>query len=214
MTDIRYTLVSDGSSDRILIPILNWLLEVVCPDYAIQPKWADLRWLKNPPNALGDRLRTAIDLYPCDLLFVHRDAETQEPDERRRQIMDALDESGVELPAISVVPIRMSEAWLLLNEMAIRTAVGRPTGKVQLLLPKFDQIEAIPDPKERLFQALRDASESTGRRLANLNPHALRHRVAELIDDFSPLRRLAAFQRLEEDLRTEFQLARWTQPGS
>lgn len=210
MTDIRYTLVSDGSSDRILIPILNWLLEEILPESAIQPQWADLSWRKDPPKALGDQLRTAIDLYPCDLLFVHRDAETQEPDERRREIIDALDASGVELPAISVVPIRMSEAWLLLNEMAIRTAVGRPTGKVQLHLPSPEQIENVPQPKELLFQALRDASESTGRRLANLNPHALRHRVAELIDDFSPLRRLSAFQRLEEDLRTEFQQSRWT----
>jgi hypothetical protein len=201
VTDIRYTLVSDGSSDRILIPILNWLLETLCRDAAIQPQWADLRWLRNPPKSLPERLRCALEYYPCNFLFIHRDAEAQNPNERRSEILAALKESAVISPAVCVIPVRMSEAWLLLNERAIRAAAGRPTGRTQLQLPHSDRAEQFADPKEVLFQALRDASECTGRRLNNLNEPMLRYRVAELIDDYSILRTLSAFQQLEVELK-------------
>ncbi len=213
MTDIRYTLVSDGSSDRILIPILNWLLETLCKESAIQAQWADLRWLRNPPRSLSERLKFALDYYPCNFLFVHRDSESQDPGERRCEIIAALKESEVKHPAVCVVPVRMAEAWLLLNDRAIRTAVGRPSGRVQLQLPSYDRAENLPDPKEVLFQALRDASEYTGRRLNNLNGHMLRYRVAELIDDYSILRRLSAFQQLEDDLAIELQKLGWIGPN-
>jgi hypothetical protein len=45
MMELHYTLISDGSSDRALIPILNWLLKIHLNDWAIQPQWADLRGL-------------------------------------------------------------------------------------------------------------------------------------------------------------------------
>ncbi len=200
MTNVRYTLVSDGSSDRVLLPVLTWLLECHCRDSAIQPQWADLRGLKKPPTTLARKLTCSTELYPCDLLFVHRDAESSNPEVRMNEIREALAASSVPCPSIFVVPIRMSEAWLLLDESAIRTAVGRPTGQTRLQLPRFDQVENLPDPKEVLFQALRDASGYAGRRLKNLRERELRYRVAELIDDFSKLRRLSAFQRLEADL--------------
>ena len=75
MRELRYTLVSDGSSDRALLPILSWLLiehRVLCP---IQAEWADLGRLRNPPKTLASRIEWSLDLYPCDMLFVHRDAE-------------------------------------------------------------------------------------------------------------------------------------------
>ncbi len=55
MRELRYTLVSDGSSDRALLPILSWLLQehrVLCP---IQAEWADLRLLPHPPKGLTAR---------------------------------------------------------------------------------------------------------------------------------------------------------------
>jgi len=209
VTDIRYTLVSDGSSDRVLIPILNWLLETICTDSAVQPQWADLGWLRNPPRDLRNRLHCAVECYPCNLLFVHRDAEAQNPEERRAEVMAAVLSIPTPPAIVCVIPVRMSETWLLLNERAIRTAAGRPSGRVQLQLPGPERAELIPDPKGVLFQALRDASECTGRRLDNLNEHALRHRVAELIDDYSILRRLSAFRRLEEDLTGELSRLGW-----
>ena len=209
MTDIRYTLVSDGSSDRMLIPILNWLLENLSANFAFQAQWADLGRVRSIPATLSGKLRCAMKIFPCELLFIHRDAEAQSLEERRLEILAALGESGLQTPAVCVVPVRMSEAWLLLDEKAIRTAAGSPTSRVPLNLPGPNQAEQIVNPKDVLFRAIRDASGQAGRRLKSLNVHALRHRVAELMDDPAILRRLPSFQRLEEDLTAELQAAGW-----
>lgn len=76
MNEIRYTLLGDGSSDKALIPLLNWLLREHYENYAIQPTWAELH-LKRGARGLSERIRKSVELYPCDLLFVHRDAENQ-----------------------------------------------------------------------------------------------------------------------------------------
>lgn len=86
MTAIRYTLLSDGSSDRMLMPIIDWLLYVHCPAQSIEPNWADLARLRLPPKTLPERVVAALDLYPCDILFVHRDAEKESFEVRFLQI--------------------------------------------------------------------------------------------------------------------------------
>jgi hypothetical protein len=48
-----------------------------------------------------------------------------------------------------VIPIRMTEAWLLLDEEAIRDSAGRPSSSVSLGLPLPQRVETIPDPKQR-----------------------------------------------------------------
>jgi hypothetical protein len=94
----------------------------------------------------------------------------------------------------------MQEAWLLIDQHAIRRAAGNPAGHIALDMPALNRIEALPDPKATLFRLLRLASDLAGRRLHRLNLASLRYRVAELIVDFSPLRNLPAFAALERDL--------------
>ena len=79
-------MVGDGSSDRALIPILTWLLRQHWDDVPIQPEFADLRWLPKPPRELSRRIDKSMELYPCDLLFVHRDAEGESVEQRREEI--------------------------------------------------------------------------------------------------------------------------------
>ena len=83
-------------------------------------------------------------------------------------------------------------------EPAIRVAAGNPNGRMPLLLPTLRETEALVDPKETLRALLREASGLTGRRLKNF--HASPLRVSNLIDDFSSLRMLPAFQRLEAEV--------------
>ena len=72
---LRYTVVGDGTSDRALMPILRWLLLQSGTALPLSDNWADPRRIRAKTNKLADRLPQALDLYPCDLLFVHRDAE-------------------------------------------------------------------------------------------------------------------------------------------
>src|SRR6476646_10612620 len=91
MRELRYTLLSDGSSDRALLPVLTWLLHEHTFEHAIQSEWADLRRLPKVPRTLTDRIRKSIELYPCDLLFVHRDAEREPHAVRRNEIWQAIE---------------------------------------------------------------------------------------------------------------------------
>ena len=197
---IRFTLLGDGSSDKALMRHVEWLVrENIAPDVAIDPQWADLRAAKPKPEGLHGRIERAVELYPCDVLFVHRDAEKDEPEKRFQEIAEACDGVRVGSNPVPVVPVRMSEAWLLCDEKAIRKAAGNPTGEQRLDLPKLKDVEGLTDPKSTLQNVLRSASGLTGRRLRAFSPRA--RLVADNITDFVSLRRLSAFQRLESDVQ-------------
>ena len=197
---LRFTLLGDGSSDEALKRPVEWMVrENVASDVAIDSQWADLRAAKPKPEGLGARIERAIDLYPCDVLFVHRDAEREEPERRIQEIAQACIGIKVRATPVPVIPVRMSESWLLCDETAIRKAAGNPNGEQPLNLPRLREIEGLPDPKNTLHTVLRCASGLTGRRLKAFSPRA--RLVANYITDFSLLRRLPAFQRLETDLR-------------
>jgi len=209
MKEIRYTLVADGPSDAALIPVLAWLLREHDAGTAFVPQYADFRGLAEPPRR-GDnenRIKQSLILYPCELLFVHRDAEKQPPSLRRREIETAIASLRSKTkeavpPCVCVIPVRMTEAWLLFNEQVIRRASGNPNGKVPLDLPRTSKLEALPDPKQILHDRLILASELTGRRRNAFDVRGAVRQVANLLDDFSPLRNLPAFSSLEEEIRS------------
>lgn len=204
MKELRYTLLSDGPSDETLIPILSWALQQNGIHFAIQPTWADFRRLRRPPRKLSDRIKIGLDLYPCDLLFIHRDAEGVTREIRLSEIHEARKEveSSTSIPhTICVVPVRMQEAWLLFDEMALRRAAGNPNGRVPLEFPYVSDLEKLSDPKRIFHELIREASGLSGRRRKHIPVHKYARRVAELIDDFSPLRKLSAFAALETEIQ-------------
>jgi hypothetical protein len=209
MKEIRITLVTDGPSDAALIPILTWLLRQHAAEAAFSLKHVDYRLRRKPLRGLENRLAYALLAYPCELLFVHRDAEKQPPKLRRSEIETAIERlrsksKAVVPPHICVIPVRMTEAWLLLDKQVIRRASGKPNGKVPLDLPRPSKLEALPDPKQVLRDLLTLASESTGRRRKDFAAVRVKEAVqlvANLLKDFSPLRCLSAFKTLEEEIR-------------
>lgn len=220
MKELRYILISDGSSDRAFIPILNFLLidlgKKLGIDYETQGKWADLTRLPNQPKSLADKVTAALDLNPfCDLLFIHRDAEKESREKRLNEIKQAVEQvkkaniNTINCPVVSVIPIRMLEAWLLFDESAIRKAAGNPKGKCQIALPSLSKVEELPDPKLELIKLLKQASELQGRRLKKFNERVAIQRLADIIDDFSPLNDLNAFQALRTDLSQTLNNSGW-----
>jgi len=209
MSQLKYTLYSDGASNIVLKPILDWLLRQYLPQSAINGDWADLRLLRNPPprSNIPERIKWSVKLYPCELLFIHRDAEGYLPDQRISEINEAVQTAinnnyiSSTLPVISIVPVRMLEAWFLFDIPAIRRAAGNPSGSQLIALPTFNTLENLPDPKAILHNLLRVASGLSGRRLASFNPHLTFHRIPSFIDDFGRLHGLSAFQKLENDIR-------------
>lgn len=205
MSALRFTLVSDGPSDAALLHPLRWLLQANGVDSPIEAAWADLRAYPQPISGLEYKIRAALELYPCDLLFVHRDAEREAPAKRVEEIRSAVQRIASDFfagrPYVCVVPVRMTEAWLLFDETAIRQAAGNPRSTTPLGLPSLAKVEDLPDPKAVLNEALRHATDKPERRLRKFRAGQAVQRLAELIQDYSPLRKATAFQTLEQELQ-------------
>lgn len=188
---VQITLVADGASDESLIPLLVWAFRSIDANILLQRPSFHRR---SPPGcALAPFIAEIIEADMPDILFVHRDAERLTRDERKREI-------PVGPRIVPVVPVRMTEAWLLIDEQAIRLAAGNPNGRAPLGLPHPNRLEAVADPKATLYAALVRASGFAGRRRQQFHRGAASRRVAENISDFTPLRALTAFQEMETDL--------------
>ncbi|HSK81416.1 MAG TPA: hypothetical protein VLQ45_33490 [Thermoanaerobaculia bacterium] len=208
---LRYTLLSDGSSDQALLPILDWLLRRNGVSCAIEGKWADLRYARLASRRLEDRIERALDLYPCDLLFIHRDAEKESYEARKSEILAALSQvQNLGSSSVCVIPVRMQEAWLLFDESAIRRAAGNPNGRQRLTMPRIGDLEGLPDPKNTLHMLLLEASGLQGRRRRKFSAESGSRRVVEFIEDFSTLLSLSAVAWLDEDVRVAVQSNRWS----
>ena len=204
MTSPRFTLVTDGPTDGVmLVPVLEWLLSIHCPRLSSKVTYADSSqsWLN--PRRLEQRISFALQAYPCECLFIHRDAEREPPANRRHEIHEAIRLLGADRPpaCVCVVPVRMSEAWLLLDESAIRRAAENPNGKVPMDMPRRADIEGLPDPKKRLYELLKTAANLNTRRSRRYDPKVSARFVTRYSDDFSGLRELSAFRTLEEDVQ-------------
>lgn len=196
MREVRYTLLADGSSDQVLIPVLNWLFDRYYPEVPYRPQFAER--LLSGTRELAERAREALRLYPCDILFVHRDAERETYDARVDEIRRGL--ALIDTHFVPVVPVRMTEAWLLSDEQAIRRAANNPNGTEELDLPPAREWDRLPDPKLCLFTALEKASGLSSRRRRSFSQGRARHRVAELTRDFTALEVVPAFVRLRADV--------------
>ena len=212
---IRYTLLTDGPFDQVLKYPIEWLLENIA-GVEFDGEWANPDIFEGRARRLADRIPQALKYYPCDLLFIHRDAERDPRTRRTQEIHRALQLCRSTLPAVCIVPVRMTEAWLLFNETVIRSAAGNPNGMVHLDLPSIRKIEQVVNPKKRLSEVLVAASERKGRskkRFQRDLPISM-HRIAELINDFSPLRNLSAFRAFEKELAGVLKENGWAMPSS
>lgn len=211
MRGLQYTLLADGTSDRMLFGVINWALRRRRV-HIEQPTWADLGVVTPKPQKLSDRVSAALRLYPCDMLFVHRDAEREPAQSRFDEIRAAVPPSLSR--HVAVVPVRMTEAWFLHDEAAIRRASGNPRGRIPLDLPAPQRVEALPDPKETLFDALLKATEMSGRRQDQRKQKLpqMRAVVAQLIDDFEALVGVPSFDRFLADLDQALAACRVSRP--
>lgn len=200
---IDFAFVGEGRSDDYLIPHL----EALCVKYgadeargiALNHEWVTASYGKT----VSDQVHAAISLEPqIDLVFVHRDADSRNPEQRSNHIIEEVNSSGVEIPCVAVVPVQETEAWLLTSEVEIRQVADNPRGTCPLDLPKLGAIERTASPKEVLKKAIADASEASGLRLKKVNRSFGKRRnvLIERLDICGPVARLGAWKRLEGDI--------------
>lgn len=199
----RGLFLADGPSD---LP-LSRHLEVICATYGCEIAITAVDPSRLPPGdrTVGGRLEWVLAQQrgaEPDVVFVHRDAENEPPDRRRREIADAARSVGLAGEVVAVVPVRMTEAWLVLDEQTIREVAGRPSGREPLDLPTPREAERMADPKQRLREALLAAGSPKGRRKRSFERDFGRHRrvLIERLDINGPVTQLEAWQRLQADI--------------
>ena len=200
-------LSTDGSSDRLLMSHIDWALSRLC-DCDFSGEWADPRVFEDSSREVEIRAAQAIANYDCNLLFMHRDAENQQSSARHIEIEEGIRRAAIGTRYVAIVPIRMTEAWLLADEAAIRRAAGNPNGNCQISIPAINSIERLVDPKSSLARCLEEASEKNGRRLDIFRRDIpdMKHRVAELICEFEQLLILPSFRKFYDDIAAALQV--------
>lgn len=192
---LTFALVREGTSDDGLLPHLRELM-VRAGAPAVFGSSRDY---------IGSVLDCLNEVQSEDgqvhIVFVHRDADRSSGAQRRAQILSAAS-SLVSPLVIPVVPIQELEAWLLVDEMAIREVVGRPRGRSPLPLPPLTAIERQARPKEVLMSACLIASETTGRRRDQERRAFPRRRrtLLERLDIDGPVRQLTSWRQMEADI--------------
>lgn len=206
---IDFVFIGEGPSDEGLIPHLELLcLEAGAEEVAgIAP---DFRRLPGSTgHSVADKIRATMGLEPnANLYFIHRDSDLPDSSSRYSEIAEAVQTCGLKEAHVGVVPVQETEAWLLLDESAIRLVAGNPNGRVQLNLPTPDSVENIANPKEFLQEILITASEHTGRRRAKFRRLFPTHRKLLLLrlSTQGPVTRLPAWMKMQDDIRDALDL--------
>ena len=87
---LNYVLISDGTSDRALIPIINFTLKKYHDSISFSGVRADFSRLLKEPKKLTEKIEAAIDLFEPTIVFVHRDAENEKISLRENEIGTAI----------------------------------------------------------------------------------------------------------------------------
>ena len=166
---IRFILLCEGTSDRPLVAHLRRLLSS-CGALEVVGSAIALSSIHDPGNhrgsALARKLRAALAAESeFELIFIHRDANSAGYEARFEEIREATETIDRQINWIPLIPSRATEAWLLLDERAIRLVAGNPRGSQPLDLPRPSRVEEVSNPKATLRDALAAASGYTDSRL-------------------------------------------------
>jgi len=211
LVQIHFVLIGEGSSDTGLISHLKELCIHVGAD-EVSGTSPDFQRLDERIGASVEaKLKATLELEPnANLIFIHRDSDSRNPAHRYTEIALAVEACEYSGSYVAIVPVQETEAWLLLNELAIRHIAQRPNGQRSLNLPRPRRVEFIASPKEVLQEALAIACEQRGKRLARFKRDFSSHRrlLLERLPIGGPLEQVPSWVRLKENIRTTIQTLR------
>ncbi len=205
-------LYAEGRSDaRFLQPLLQRACTQMCLTQGHQPvEVSDVIDLQDLPTTRGQPREQRIAAAARDardawsVLFIHADADSDEQRAlaERVQPARALLEAEWGAQSVAVVPVRMTEAWVLADSQAVRSAFGTTRSFQELGLAEANAHGAdnLTNPKATLEAAFR-ASRGK-RRATSVSPYL--GLIGET-SSFDQLRRLAAYRRTEAELQVALQ---------
>jgi len=205
-------LYAEGPTDyQFLTPLLPRLCAHLCATES--PARVDVGEVVplNHPDAVRDRPRderivaaAAMHDGAWNIVFVHADGAGDPAKARAEAVQPALDALQARFPGaapgVAVVPVRETEAWLLVDGDALRSAFGVNLSDSQLGLPNPRHLaESCIDPKALLDAAFMATGPTGLRKRKGTSPmlNALGDQVS-----LDCLAHLPSFRRLTDDLRT------------
>lgn len=201
---ISILFLGEGSSDSGIVPHIEALAAGI--DVEVTITNPDLGRLKKPPgNAVADKLKVSIEIGGMyDLIVVHRDTDRDGRDARLSEIASAVNKFAPGSCYAPVIPVRMTEAWLLADEHSLRQVAGNPKGRVPLNLPPVAKLEKISDPKQMLKEILGKASGQSGRNLTKFHTRFPQHRrqLLERLDPEGSIGGLSSWQHFIADVNS------------
>ena len=211
MQYLGLALYAEGKTDyRFLRPLLLRLCLSAC-GRAVQPvdvgdvlELDHVGRLQNASRA-EQVAQAAQDAAPAwNILFVHADADGDAGRALRERVVPGLDlVRGLGLArteGVAVVPVRMTESWVLADSDALRAVFGTTLDDAALGLSLHGAaLERLADPKLTLDAAFA-ATRPTGQR-ARAGATALLNALGEQVA-LGQLQTLPSFRALEADLDT------------
>lgn len=204
MPYVQFLLVCEGPTDIPLQEHIRKLLIWVGAGEVVgsAPNFKRLRGFTG--HDVESKLQAAVQLEPgANLVIVHRDSDGRDPDPRHDEIEAARRTLGIEQNTVPVVPVQETEAWLLLDEEEIKRAAGNPSSRADLGLPGPTDVERVASPKDVLYEALLEASGTTGRRRERFRTRlpAAASQLLRRLPVQGEIERVPAWQRFRADLR-------------
>lgn len=196
MTTLVLALLAEGPTDELFLPgiiqrtVQNLVLRrgrTVID--VLEPMLVTIR-----PDIQGQAERILEAAYQTEgyhALIIHADADHHSADralnERFQPGVLLVQDSGINHHLVPLIPIRMTEAWLLADPESLLNIIGTWMNTNALGLPSHPhQIESDPDPKATLKEVVRRATAQRGRR-----------RKLQVADVFAPLARTISLERLQ-----------------
>jgi hypothetical protein len=211
LVQIHFVLIGEGSSDTGLIAYLEQLCIYVGADEVSGTSPDFQRLDERIGTNIEAKMKATLVLEPsANLIFIHRDSDSRNPEPKYVEIALAVEACEYTGSYVAIVPVQETEAWLLLNELAIRQVAQRPNGQIRLNLPRPRRVEALASPKEYLQETLAIACEQRGRRLARFKRDFPTHRrlLLERLPIGGPLEQVPAWLQLREDIRMAIEALR------
>ena len=197
MTAWRFLLVCEGSSDGALVDHIQRLIIHCGASEADGTASHYGRYLR-------DKIRLGVEHFGVtDLLFIHRDSDNSGSDSRRAEIAEEVSAAEYRGPWVGVVPVKMMEAWLMVDQSAIRRVAGRPRSTAPLELPPVAALEDVADPKQALREVLLGAGDPRGtrrRKKFKAGIPGFRRQLIENLPIGGPLEQLPAWVRFRDDV--------------
>lgn len=135
------------------------------------------------------------------ILFVHADGSNDPKRARDEQVDPGLAlvrQHMKDVAGVGVVPIRETEAWIIADGDALRSAFGTGLSDEMLGLPTGQAVEGIRDPKKTLHATFVATHPSSRRLRHGISPYL--NTLGEQVS-LTSLRKVPSFCSLENELR-------------